>query len=211
VDRTGRQDRPDDANAEGYRAAVNELPRDAGLLRRRGRIDIAYQLNELLLRALRPVDEAKDPDDEREERDEREEQLVSDRAREERAFVFREGCGDGARVADDCPDRCQEAASLFDPPSLFDAGFSGAFVSLFLSAFVSLLVSVFVSVLVSLFLSALASEVLSAGRLSVLYQPEPLKTIAGVEMSRRGFLPQLGHFSSASSLNDCTAENTWPQ
>ena len=49
------------------------------------------------------------------------------------------------------------------------------------------------------------------GRLSVLYQPEPLKTIAGIDMRRRGFLPQFGHFSSASSLNDWTAEKTWPQ
>jgi hypothetical protein len=57
----------------------------------------------------------------------------------------------------------------------------------------------------------LESELFSPGRLSVLYQPEPLKTIAGVEMRRRGFFPQLGHFSSASSLNDWTAENTWPQ
>ena len=95
---------------------------------------------------------------------------------------------------------------------------SGAFVSVFLSPFVSLfspfaslLVSVLVSVFVSVFFSAVASDVFSAGLLSVLYQPEPLNTIAGVEIRRRGFLPQLGHFSSASSLNDCTAENTWPQ
>ena len=38
-------------------------------------------------------------------------------------------------------------------------------------------------------------ELFSPGRLSVLYQPEPLKTIAGIDRRRRGFLPQLGHFS----------------
>src|SRR5207237_463844 len=83
-------------------------------------------LDELLLRPLRPVDEAEDPDDEREERDQREEQLIRDGAREERAFVGREGRGDGARVADQGPDRRQDAASLFDPASLFGADFSGA-------------------------------------------------------------------------------------
>jgi len=208
VDRTGRQDGPDDADAQRDRAAFDELPRDARLLRRRGGIDIAYELDELLLRSLRTVDESEDPDDECEQRDEREEQLVGDRAREERAFVGGEGVGDGASVADEGPEERQDAASLFG------AGFSGAFVSAFLSVFGSLFVSLFVSPLVSLFLSALApvsSDPFWAGRLSVLYQPEPLKTIAGVEMRRRGFLPQFGHFSSAASLNDWTAENTWPQ
>ena len=120
-----------------------------------------------MLRPFRPVDEAEDPDDQREERDQREEQLIRDRACEERTFVGREGRGDGARVADQGPDRRQDAASLFDPPPLFGAGLSGAFVSVFLSPFVSLfspfaslLVSVLVSVFVSVFFSAVAYSLL---------------------------------------------------
>jgi hypothetical protein len=173
------------------------------------------QLRQLLLRPLRPEDESEDADDERQDRDDREEQLEGDAAREERAFVVRERRGDGPSVADQCPDQRQDEASLFCD------GFSGAFVSdlsdllsPFVSVLVSLLVSPLVSALASPFLSALAvpsDELLSAGRLSVLYQPEPLKTIAGIERRRRGFFPQLGHFSSASSLNDWTAEKTWPQ
>jgi len=38
-----------------------------------------------------------------------------------------------------------------------------------------------------------------------------LNTIAGIDSRRRGFFPQLGHFSRDSSLNDWTAEKTWPQ
>ena len=48
-------------------------------------------------------------------------------------------------------------------------------------------------------------------RESVLYQPEPLNTMAGGTMSLRGRFPQLGQVSSGSSLNDWTAENAWPQ
>jgi hypothetical protein len=216
VYRSGRQERAEDTDAQRDRTAVDELARDPRLLRGRRRIDVPDELDELLLRALGAVDESEDPDDERQKRDGGEEQLERDRAREEGTFVVREGGGDGARVADECPDGGQDAASLFG------AGLSGAFVSDFFSVFVSLLVSPFASDFVSLFLSLFASlfvselvlpesELFSAGRLSVLYQPDPLKTMAGVEMRRRGFLPQLGHFSSASSLYDWTAENTWPQ
>jgi hypothetical protein len=222
--RSGRQERAEDTDAQRDRTAVDELARDPRLLRRRRRVDVPDELDELLLRALGAVDESEDPDDERQKRDGGEEELERDRAREEGTFVVREGGGDGARVADECPDGGQDAASLVG------AGLSGAFVSDFFSAFVSPVVSPFASDFVSLFLSlflslfaslfaslfvselALAeSELFSAGRLSVLYQPDPLKTMAGVEMRRRGFLPQLGHFSSALSLYDWTAENTWPQ
>jgi hypothetical protein len=39
-----------------------------------------------------------------------------------------------------------------------------------------------------------------------LYQPDPLKTIAGEVISLRGRLPQLGHFSTGPSLYERTAE-----
>jgi hypothetical protein len=219
VDRAGREDRSDEPDAKRDPAPLDELADELGLLRGRRRVQVADQLPELLLRELRSKSESEDADDEGKERDRGEEQLEGDRAREERAFVVPERPGDGARVADECPDRCQDAASLFGD------GLSGAFdsdlsaflsplVSPFVSVFVSPLESPFVSVLLSPFFSALADpsdEPFSAGRLSVLYQPEPLKTIAGIDRRRRGFFPQLGHFSSDSSLNDWTAENTWPQ
>ena len=89
---------------------------------------------------------------------------------------------------------CPPAPGFFSP-------FSG-----FVDGFVSLLVSVFVS-----FVSFVSPSLLLAGRLSVLYQPEPLNTIADGTMRRRGFLPQLGHFPSGSSWNDWTALKTCPQ
>jgi hypothetical protein len=212
VYRAGREDRADDADAERDRTTVDELARDARLLRCRRGVDVPDELDELLLRAFGSEDESEDPDDERQERDGREEQLEGDRPRQEGAFVIGERGGDGARVAGECSGLDQDAASLFG------AGLSGAFVSDFFSVLVSLLGSLLASDFASLFLSLFASvlelpesELFSAGRLSVLYQPDPLKTMAGVEMRRRGFLPQLGHFSRASSLNDWTAENTWPQ
>ena len=55
------------------------------------------------------VDEAKDPDDEGEQRDEGEEDLVGDRAREERAVI-------GEEPADDPARRYEDAASAFDLP-----------------------------------------------------------------------------------------------
>src|SRR5688572_26759914 len=219
MDGAGRDDRADDTHTQGDAAALDELVDDLGLLHRRGGIERADQLPELLLRTFGVEDESQDTRDQRQDRDRREEQLEGDRAGEEGTLVIRERRNDGARVADECPDRCQDAASLFGD------GFSGAFVSdlsALVSLFVSPLVSDFVSplesplagALVSPFLSALlapSAELFSAGRLSVLYQPEPLNTIAGIDSRRRGFLPQLGHFSSESSLNDWTAENTWPQ
>ena len=100
---------------------------------------------------------------------------------------------------------CFEAPSLpeLDELSDFvDAGVDSVLVSDVESDFESVFLSE---------VAVLASDPFSAGRLSVLYQPDPLKTIAGVDIRRRGFLPQLGHFSRGSSLYDCTAENTWPQ
>jgi hypothetical protein len=212
VDGARREHRADHAKGERERSSIHELAGDARLLSGGGWIGITDELHELSLRAVGPEQERQDADQQREQRDEGEEQLVRDASREESAFVVRERRRNGPGAADDATKPDQDAASLFD------AGLSGAFVSDLLSLFVSLLVSVFVSALVSVFVSPflserelLESELFSPGRLSVLYQPEPLKTIAGVERSRRGFFPQLGHFSSASSLNDWTAENTWPQ
>jgi hypothetical protein len=208
VDRTRGDDGPNHPDTERHAATLDERARDALLLRRGRRVDVADERAQLLLRALGPVDESEQADDQREQRDGREEQLERDGAREERTFVRRERGGDGSAVTEERPDRCQDAASLFG------AGLSGDFVSVFLSAFVSDLDSVFVSLLASPFLSAAAapsSDAFDAGRLSVLYHPDPLNTIAGVDRRRRGCFPQLGHFWSASSLNDCTAENTWPQ
>jgi hypothetical protein len=212
VDGAGRDDRADDTETQGDAAPFDELIDDLGLLRRRRGIERADQLPELLLGALGSEDESQDAGDERQDRYGREEELEGDRTGEEGTLVVSERRQDGARVADECPDRGQDAASLFG------AGLSAAFVSdlvsPFVSALVSLLESLFTSDLLSLFLSellVLSDELFSPGRLSVLYQPDPLKTIAGIDRRRRGFLPQLGHFCSASSLNDWTAENTWPQ
>ena len=83
VYRAGRQEGPEDPDTQRDRAAVDELARDPRLLRRRGRIDVADELDELLLRPLRAVDESEDADDQREERDGRKEQLERDRAGEE--------------------------------------------------------------------------------------------------------------------------------
>lgn len=69
---------------------------DASLLRRRRGVHIAKELDEVLLGPIRPVREREEADDEREERDQREEDLVGDRASEERAIVFREALDDRA-------------------------------------------------------------------------------------------------------------------
>lgn len=45
-------------------------------------------------------------------------------------------------------------------------------------------------------------------RLSVLYQPLPLKTMAVGVISRRGVLPQAGHAFTGSSSKRCTKEKT---
>lgn len=69
-----------------------------------------------------------------------------------------------------------------------------------------------------LFVSGFVSEVddpllslFGLVRLSVLYQPAPLKTIAGAVISLLGGFPQFGHVSIGDSLNVWTAENAWPQ
>jgi len=208
VDGPRREQRSDHTDGQGERSPIHELAGDPRLLSGRGWIDIADELHELTLRAVGTEEEGQNAYQQRQQRDQREEQLIRDAAREESALVVRERGGDGAGAAGEGADPAQDAASLFG------AGFSGAFVSDFLSLFVSVFVSLLVSDFVSLFVSDVAgleSELLAADRLSVLYQPEPLKTMAGVDRSRRGCLPQLGHFSRASSLKDWTAENTCPQ
>lgn len=48
-------------------------------------------------------------------------------------------------------------------------------------------------------------------RLSVLYQPDPLNTIADGVIRRRGRFPHVGHRSTGGSLYDRTTENACPQ
>ena len=50
-----------------------------------------------------------------------------------------------------------------------------------------------------------------AERESVLYQPDPLKTIAVAAMTRRGSLPQRAQTATGGSLNPPTAAKVWPQ
>ena len=69
---------------------------DADLLLGGRGVNVAKDLDEILLGALGPVDEGEDADEQREKRDQREEDLVRDRAREERAIVVREALDDGS-------------------------------------------------------------------------------------------------------------------
>jgi hypothetical protein len=161
---------------------------DARLLGGGRGIDIAKDLDEIVLGSVRTVREGQDADKQREERDEGKEDLVRDGAGEKRAIVCREAHDDGSAARKGAG---YDDASLFG--ELFSAGF--AFVSGLASDLVSDLLSDFVSDLVSDFVS-----LFSAGRLSVLYQPEPLNTTAVGEIKRRGFLPQFGHFSTGWSL-----------
>ena len=94
------EERADDADAERDGAPVDQLPRDARLLRGRRRIDVADELDELALRALGAVYESKDADHEREHRYQREEDLVRDGAGEEEALIGHEGRGDAAQQRD---------------------------------------------------------------------------------------------------------------
>ena len=87
MDRRRGEDGPDHPEAERERAPLHELARDARLLRGGRGVDLAEDLDELALRAIRSVDEAEHADDEREQRNEPEEDLVGERAGEERAFV----------------------------------------------------------------------------------------------------------------------------
>jgi hypothetical protein len=199
-DRGHREQRADDAEAERDRAALDELADEPGLLTGRGRQDGPDDLAELALGAVLAVDEAEDTDDEREERDEREEDLVGDRAGEERSIV-------GEEPARDLSRRYEDVVSAFDDPLFASAaGFASA-------AFASAAFGLASLGLPSAFASGAESFAASfcTGRLSVLYQPPPLNTMAGVAISLRGRLPQLGHFSSVSSVYDWTAENTCPQ
>ena len=48
-------------------------------------------------------------------------------------------------------------------------------------------------------------------RLSLMYQPEPLKTMPAGKMTRCIGLPHSGQNFSGSSLNFCTTSNSWAQ
>src|SRR2546428_2822545 len=101
ADRRGREDRANDPEAERDRAALHELTCDPRLLRGRRWIDLADDLDDLALRAIRSVDESEHPDDEREQWDEPEEDLVGDGAREEGTIVGEEAFQYGAAARDE--------------------------------------------------------------------------------------------------------------
>jgi hypothetical protein len=151
-----------------------------------------------VLGALLAVHEPEDADDQREEGDEREEDLVRDRAGEERPIVVEERREDPARGYDD----------VLSPFGAAAAGASDFAVSVF-AGFAAFAGSLDASPVVegASFACDASPASLDFGRLSVLYQPPPLKTIAGVAISLRGRLPQLGHFSSVASVYDWTCEN----
>jgi hypothetical protein len=204
-DRRHGEQRSDEPEAERERATLHELPDELRFLTRGRRQEATHDPRELELGLLGAVDEAEDADDEREQRDEREEDLIGDRAREERAVV-------GEESPDDPPRDRQDAASAFDAPPLLvpPAGFAslGCFVSA--AGFASVAAfdpaAGFSAVSFDASPALLSPPSFCAGRLSVLYQPPPLNTIAGIAISVRGRLPQLGHFSSVASVYDWTAE-----
>ena len=70
--------------------------RDPGLLLRRRGVDVAEDLDEVLLGALRAEREGENANKQREERDEREEDLVGDGAGVEGAIVLSEALDDRA-------------------------------------------------------------------------------------------------------------------
>jgi hypothetical protein len=73
--------------------------RDARLLRRRRRVDLAKDLDQIALRPIGPVHERKNSDEQRKQRDEREKDLVRDRAGEEAAFVLGEALDGRTRAS----------------------------------------------------------------------------------------------------------------
>src|SRR4029077_19761955 len=209
-DRGDRQQRANETEAQRERTTLHELPDEPRLLPGGRGQQAAYDLGELELGLLRAVQEAEDADDEREQRDQREEDLVRDGAGEKQAVVGEEGTEDPARGQEDAVSpfgATGAGASLFGV-SVFAGAAGFVFPSVFPSVLASALPSVLLSEAASDFGSALS---FCWGRLSVLYQPPPLKTIAGVAISFRGRLPQLGHLSSVASVYDWTAENVWPQ
>src|SRR5207248_10322388 len=179
----------DQAEAEREGSPFDELADQPGLLTGGGRQQSANDGHELRLCALGAIDEAEDADDQGQERDEREEDLVGDRAGEERPVV-------GEERADHVACRYEDAALPFGA----GAGMSDFGVSPFAGESLEDAASLFPSAglpWAALPSPALASPVLPsagfasppsfcAGRISVLYQPPPLNTIAGVAMSLRG-------------------------
>ena len=72
--------------------------RDPRLLRRRRRVDLAKDLDQVALGTVGAVHECEDSDEQREERDQREEDLVRDRAGEEAALGLAEAHDYGTRA-----------------------------------------------------------------------------------------------------------------
>src|SRR5262249_27366992 len=94
VDRRRAEQRPDQPQPQRQRATLDQVADDAQLLLRRRRIDLADELRQAAGRALVAEDEAEDTHHQREERDESEEDLVGERAREERTVIFDERARD---------------------------------------------------------------------------------------------------------------------
>ena len=74
---------------------------DASLLGGGRRVDVAKDLDEIALGAIRAVRESENADEQREERYQREEDLVGDRASEEGAIVLSEGQDDRSNARND--------------------------------------------------------------------------------------------------------------
>src|SRR5438309_3155720 len=96
VDRHRREDGPDHADGEGEGASLYQLVGDARLLGGGRGIDVAKDLDEIVLGSVRAVREGQDADEEGEERDQSKEDLVRDRAGEKRAIVCGEAHDDGS-------------------------------------------------------------------------------------------------------------------
>src|SRR5207245_4859605 len=82
ADRRGREDRANDPEAERDRAALHELTCDPRLLRGRRWIDLADDLDDLALRAMRSVDEFEHTDAQGEQWGEHDDEQEGGRARE---------------------------------------------------------------------------------------------------------------------------------
>src|SRR5438105_1369950 len=117
-DRRHGEECADKAEAERERPTLDELADEPGLLARGRGQQAANDGHELGLRALGAIDEAEDADDQGQQRDEREEDLVGDRAGEERTVVGEE--------------RADHAACRYEDAALpFGAGASGFGLSVF--------------------------------------------------------------------------------
>jgi hypothetical protein len=96
VDRHRREDGTYDAERQGKGPALHELASDPRFLRGGRGIDVAKDLDQIALGAIRPVHEREDADEQREKWDERKEDLVRDGTGEEWTLVRGEALDDGS-------------------------------------------------------------------------------------------------------------------